>query len=89
MEQFIAFLTSQVGQILCYVLIFVGVTDILIVRLVFGNIIKKNEQLILPTMSPEQKKIIEKKIDALQLAMKIITISAVAFIAVAVFGLTR
>ncbi len=89
MEELTTFLSSDIGRILCYVLIFVGITDILIARLVFGNILKKTEQLISPAMSPEQRKPLDKKIEGMKLVMKVVTVSGFAFIAVAVFGLTR
>lgn len=89
MEELTTFLSSDSGRILCYVLIFVGVMDIIVAKLFFGKNIKKLELSILPAMPPEQKELIEKKIKGLQSIIRITIFYGVAFIAFAVFGLTR
>ncbi len=89
MEELITFLSSDVGKLVCYVLIFVGITDILVIRIVLGINIKKLEQGILPGMPPQQMEVIEKKIKTMQSIIQITTFSGLAFIAFAVFGLTR
>ncbi|MEQ1705281.1 MAG: hypothetical protein ABL867_04850 [Rickettsiales bacterium] len=89
MEELITFLSSDVGKLVCYVLMFVGITDILVIRIVLGINIKKLEQGILPGMPPQQMEVIEKKIKTMQSIIQITTFSGLAFIAFAVFGLTR
>lgn len=89
MEELITFLSSDVGKLVCYVLMFVGITDILVIRIVLGINIKKLEQGILPGMPLQQMEVIEKKIKTMQSIIQITTFSGLAFIAFAVFGLTR
>jgi|CXWL01.1.fsa_nt_gi hypothetical protein len=89
MEQLITFLSSDIGKLVCYALIFVGVTDIIVLRIVFGINIKKLEEKMSPAMSPEKRKPIEKQIKNIQTIIRLTTFVGFAFIAVAVFGLTR
>lgn len=89
MEQLTTFFTSDVGRLVCYALIFIGITDILIMRIVLGINIRKLEQGISPAMSPQQREPIEKKIKAMQSIIQITTFLGSVFIAFAVFGLTR
>jgi len=88
-EELITFLSSDVGKLVCYAFMFVGVTDILVIRIVLGINIKKLEQGMLPGMPPQQMEVIEKKIKTMQSIIRITTFSGLAFIAFAVFGLTR
>lgn len=89
MEELTTFLSSETGRILCYVLIFLGIADILVAKIFFGKNIKKFEQSISPAMPPKQKEAIEKKIKGMQSIIKITIFYGLAFIAFAVFGLTR
>lgn len=89
MEELITFLRSDSGRTLCYILIFVGIMDIAVNRIVLGMHIKKLGQGMLPAMPPQQKEAIEKKIKGVQGIIQITTFMGLSFIAFAVFGLTR
>jgi len=89
MEQLVEFLTSQQGKILCYVMLFLGIMDIGIVRIVLGRNIKKLEQTISPAMSLEKRQPIEKQIQGLQMTARLTISGGLGFIALAIFGLTR
>ena len=83
MENLIHFLSSQNGKIICAVLLFIGVNDILIGKLVIGGIIKKLEYSNSPSMNTA------KKIKNLQQVIKMLNVMGCAFIVFAIWGFTR
>ncbi len=89
MEQLTAFFTSDVGRMLCYAFAFIGVIDIFTAQVFLGSKLKKLEQPVSPLTLQEERHKIEKRVSGLRSVINIITFSGLAFIAVAVFGLTR
>ena len=89
MEDLIAFLVTDAGKILCVALIFIGISDVVIVRLIFGKKIVALEQKLISGISTEQNGDIKNKIKGFEVIKNVVTISGIVFIAFGIFGLTR
>lgn len=92
MEDIIAFLASDAGQIFCKVLIFIGLWEIALVTVPFMPLAKvrlKMEKMLLETHQPEEKALLQSQVNAHRTIRSIMASFAVVMIAIGIYGLTR
>jgi|GEM_PF-2925075 len=89
MEQVTAFLATDQGKIFAVALIIIGVSDLILAKLVLGKQISKTEQQMLPTLSPTELQPLAMRIKSLQYAARAVITAGIIFMLFGIYGVTR
>lgn len=84
-----AFFATQVGKILAGCLIFVGITDGVIGKLLFGKQLDKAWQALQTTGDLAEQEKLQNRIKGLQIIQRTIIGTGILFILLGIFGISR
>lgn len=90
MEPIAAFLATEAGKILAVVLLIIGISDIIIAKLIFGRqIARTEEQVSFAALPPDKREPLEGRIKGLQYASRTVITTGIVFILFGIYGITR